>query len=210
MTIQRIQSEDCSVASLFQSFYAVPDYQREYVWDTDQVEQLLKDVREEMGDGAAHDAPEYFIGSMTLLHKSSDGRGSPFPGGSSYGFRDWDCERGEAVQDGVANLELGDLTMEVACGQPLAQQFHAVHLCLGPASAAISAPSSPDGSTDTLRCVQDFVSRDHPAVSGFHGLAFLRGGMIAAAPRAAMASWHLRVSKAQSAVTLPISCSGGI
>lgn len=34
MAIQRIQSEDCSVASLFQSFYAVPDYQREYVWDS--------------------------------------------------------------------------------------------------------------------------------------------------------------------------------
>lgn len=66
MAIQRIQSEDCSVASLFQSFYAVPDYQREYVWDTDQVEQLLKDVREEMGDGAPQDAPEYFIGSIVV------------------------------------------------------------------------------------------------------------------------------------------------
>ena len=39
-----------------------------------------------------------------------------------------------------------------------------------------------------------------PAMSGFQGLAFLRGGVIAAAPRAAMASWHLRVSKAPSAV----------
>ncbi|WP_374425431.1 DUF262 domain-containing protein [Paracoccus sp. (in: a-proteobacteria)] len=66
MTIQRIQSEDCSVASLLQSFYAVPDYQREYVWDTDEVEQLLKDVREEMGDGEAQDAPEYFIGSIVV------------------------------------------------------------------------------------------------------------------------------------------------
>jgi hypothetical protein len=44
-----------------------------------------------------------------------------------------------------------------------------------------------------------------PSVSGFHGLAFLRSGMIAVAPRAAMASWHLRVSKAPSAVTLAIS-----
>jgi len=44
-----------------------------------------------------------------------------------------------------------------------------------------------------------------PAVSGFQRLAFLRGGMIAAAPQAAMASWHLRVSKASSAVTLSIS-----
>ena len=49
-----------------------------------------------------------------------------------------------------------------------------------------------------------------PAVSGFQGLAFFRGGMIAAAPRSAMASWHLRVSKAPLAVTLAISCSGGI
>ncbi|HCZ00212.1 MAG: hypothetical protein A3D16_20560 [Rhodobacterales bacterium RIFCSPHIGHO2_02_FULL_62_130] len=66
MAVQRIQSDDSSVASLFQSFYAVPDYQREYVWETEQVEQLLTDVREEMGDGAAQDAPEYFIGSIVV------------------------------------------------------------------------------------------------------------------------------------------------
>jgi len=66
MTTQRIQSDDSSVASLFQSFYAVPDYQREYVWETEQVELLLTDVRDEMGDGAAQDAPEYFIGSIVV------------------------------------------------------------------------------------------------------------------------------------------------
>ena len=33
-----------------------------------------------------------------------------------------------------------------------------------------------------------------PAVVGFQGLAFLRGGMMAAAPRSPMASWHFRVS----------------
>jgi uncharacterized protein with ParB-like and HNH nuclease domain len=66
MTTQRIQSDDSSVASLFQSFYAVPDYQREYVWETEQVEQLLTDLRDEMGDGAAQDAPEYFIGSIVV------------------------------------------------------------------------------------------------------------------------------------------------
>ncbi len=49
-----------------------------------------------------------------------------------------------------------------------------------------------------------------PAVPGFQGLAFLRGGMIAAAPRAAMASWHLRVSNAPSAVTLAVSRAGGL
>ena len=59
-----------------------------------------------------------------------------------------------------------------------------------------------------------------PAVTVVHGLAFLRGGMTAAAPRSAaprsaaprsaMASWHLRVSQAPSAVTLAISWSGAI
>ena len=33
-----------------------------------------------------------------------------------------------------------------------------------------------------------------PALLGFHGLAFLRGGMTAWALRAAIASWHVRVS----------------
>lgn len=46
MAVQKIQSEDCSVASLFQSFYAVPD-QREYVWDRRTSSSRLKDVREE-------------------------------------------------------------------------------------------------------------------------------------------------------------------
>ena len=47
------------------------------------------------------------------------------------------------------------------------------------------------------------------AVEGFHGLAFLRGGMTAWAPRSATASWHLRVALAPSAVTTePISTSG--
>lgn len=45
-----------------------------------------------------------------------------------------------------------------------------------------------------------------PPVSGFPGLAFLWGGMIAAAPRAAMASWPLRVSTASSAVSVAIFC----
>ena len=49
-----------------------------------------------------------------------------------------------------------------------------------------------------------------PALVGFQGLAFLRCGITAWAFLAAMASWHLRVSYALSAVTLPISWSDGI
>ena len=40
---QTIESQDVNVGGVFQSFYAVPDYQREYVWQTPQVEQLLSD-----------------------------------------------------------------------------------------------------------------------------------------------------------------------
>lgn len=66
MTTQRIESQDISVAGLFQSFYAVPDYQREYVWSTEQVEQLLTDILGEMTGTDPEHSPEYFIGSIVV------------------------------------------------------------------------------------------------------------------------------------------------
>ena len=55
--------------------------------------------------------------------------GFPFPRtDSSHGFSDGDAERGEAVQDGDANLELGHLTVEVPRQKALTRQFHTVHL----------------------------------------------------------------------------------
>jgi hypothetical protein len=66
MSEQTIQSRDINVATVFQDFYVVPDYQREYVWGTEQVEQLLVDVRAELGGAASPEAPEYFIGSIVV------------------------------------------------------------------------------------------------------------------------------------------------
>ncbi len=63
---QAIQSQDVSVAQVLQSFYVVPNYQREYVWGQEQVEQLLIDVFDELGGASASDAPEYFIGSIVV------------------------------------------------------------------------------------------------------------------------------------------------
>jgi hypothetical protein len=80
----------------------------------------------------------------------------------SQGFRDGDAERGEAVQDGNADLELGDLTVELARGQALAQELDTVHLGLGAASAVVSAPSSPDCPAETFRSAQDLVTGDRP------------------------------------------------
>ena len=41
----KIESKDLSVEDLFKDFYTVPDFQREYVWEREQVERLLQDTR---------------------------------------------------------------------------------------------------------------------------------------------------------------------
>jgi uncharacterized protein with ParB-like and HNH nuclease domain len=69
---QHIQSQDISVGDVFQKFYAVPNYQREYVWQTEHVEQLLQDINQERSDGSDHDLPEYFIGSIVVCPRSDD------------------------------------------------------------------------------------------------------------------------------------------
>jgi hypothetical protein len=66
MSEQTIQSRDITVAGVFQDFYVVPDYQREYVWAPEQVEQLLGDIRGEQVTVDQGDAPEYFIGSIVV------------------------------------------------------------------------------------------------------------------------------------------------
>lgn len=69
-----IDSEDLSLAQVFQSFYQVPDYQREYVWGEkgpkgeggDQVDQFLQDIFSEFEAATADDAPDYFIGTIVV------------------------------------------------------------------------------------------------------------------------------------------------
>ena len=66
MAEQTIQSRDINVADVFQAFYAVPDYQREYVWQAEQVEQLLNDINAEIPQQDPTNTPEYFIGSIVV------------------------------------------------------------------------------------------------------------------------------------------------
>lgn len=47
-------------------FYAIPDYQRAYVWEEEQVHQLLEDIDEQFG---ADTAREYFIGTVLVSPK---------------------------------------------------------------------------------------------------------------------------------------------
>lgn len=56
-----IESQDLRLTDLFRDFYVVPSYQREYVWQEDQVDQLLRDIRSEQ---AYAGESEYFIGSI--------------------------------------------------------------------------------------------------------------------------------------------------
>ena len=62
----KIESNDLAIAQIFKDFYAVPDFQREYVWEHDHVAKLLEDVLDEFYDEDARliESPEYFLGSI--------------------------------------------------------------------------------------------------------------------------------------------------
>lgn len=66
MSTQSINGRDIPIAEVFKDFYRVPDYQREYVWQSEQVEQLLTDVLNELDGQPSNEAPEYFIGSVVV------------------------------------------------------------------------------------------------------------------------------------------------
>lgn len=59
-----IENAKCTVQQAFRDcFYAIPDYQRAYVWEEEQVLQLLEDIDEQF---AADAAREYFIGTVLV------------------------------------------------------------------------------------------------------------------------------------------------
>jgi len=68
--LAKIENFQYTIQEAFkQNFYAVPDYQREYVWSEREVRQLLQDVDEQID--ATLDTP-YFIG-MVLVSSTSPG-----------------------------------------------------------------------------------------------------------------------------------------
>lgn len=74
MTLKKIDPQDKSLKTLFQDFYRVPDYQREYVWGEtnpkgeggEEVDQFLTDIHSEYENATKDDAPEYFIGTIVV------------------------------------------------------------------------------------------------------------------------------------------------
>lgn len=80
MTEQSIISDDMTLKRLFQDFYRVPDYQREYVWGQtnpkgeggEEVDQFLTDIYAEYENATKDFAPEYFIGTIVVCLGKDD------------------------------------------------------------------------------------------------------------------------------------------
>ncbi|MGM9647896.1 MAG: DUF262 domain-containing protein [Eubacteriales bacterium] len=57
----QITFENHTIIDCFKNHYVVPDYQREYVWDLAQVQQLLSDLNEGYH---ADKSKDYFLGTI--------------------------------------------------------------------------------------------------------------------------------------------------
>lgn len=69
----KIEVTQPKVEDLFKDFYAVPKFQREYVWQEEQVTALLEDVYDALfEEGGAPLETEYFIGSV-VVYPDPDG-----------------------------------------------------------------------------------------------------------------------------------------
>lgn len=66
---KKIAFNDLEIQKLFQNFYIIPAYQREYVWQEKEVIQLLGDVLDAFSDNPE---AEYFLGSLVVC-KSTEG-----------------------------------------------------------------------------------------------------------------------------------------
>ena len=65
-----IKCEKKVIREIFNMWYCIPDYQRAYVWDTDQVRDLLDDT---ISAYRENKEAQYFLGSMVLkINEKSD------------------------------------------------------------------------------------------------------------------------------------------
>lgn len=66
---QKIESDKLLVKDVFSKWFRIPEYQRPYVWDKDQVIELLDDV---MQARTSNPDSQYFLGSMVLRKNSKE------------------------------------------------------------------------------------------------------------------------------------------
>ena len=74
MSNKPIESEKLLVKDLFQRWYRIPEYQRPYVWGSDQVGELVEDIYKAR---QSNPDAQYFLGSM-VLKKSNKQHGSSY------------------------------------------------------------------------------------------------------------------------------------
>ncbi|NJK47299.1 DUF262 domain-containing protein [Candidatus Gracilibacteria bacterium] len=67
-----IESQDLSIDKLFHNFYIVPTYQREYVWQEEQVQEFFDDIYEEFENSPEGNLADYFIGSIIVCEKEKN------------------------------------------------------------------------------------------------------------------------------------------
>lgn len=60
-----------TIAKVFEEWYTVPSYQRHYVWESDNVNDMLEDFA---ANYIEHDNEEYFLGSYIIMPKSKSPR----------------------------------------------------------------------------------------------------------------------------------------
>ena len=63
-----IKYNDHSISSAFKDHYIVPDYQREYVWTDEQVEQLMADLLDAYN---TDNKKTYFLGTIVTYDSGS-------------------------------------------------------------------------------------------------------------------------------------------
>jgi uncharacterized protein with ParB-like and HNH nuclease domain len=67
----RIESEKVTLNKLFSNFwFCVPDYQRSYVWDKDQISELIDDISYAVNHNQER---QYFMGSL-VFHKTHENK----------------------------------------------------------------------------------------------------------------------------------------
>src|SRR3990167_7323930 len=100
----------------------------------------------------------------------------PFPWTDlSCALRNGCSECGEAVEDGGPDLKFGDLAVEIAGHDTLAQKLEAAHLGLDQASAVVAGPALPDGPAKTAATAERLVAHHRPCGWFLPPLAVLAG-----------------------------------
>mgnify|MGYP000421496183 CR=1 FL=1 len=66
----RVDAKAINVECLKNKFFVVPDYQREYVWERENVEQFLNDIYDEFEANSGDERSNYFIGSIIIVERN--------------------------------------------------------------------------------------------------------------------------------------------